>query len=233
MPFMIEPIACSRMPKCSTRPYGSPGNILGGVLRREEGRLALRSWCCWTRPGRPSRPTARAAPARCALRTSPEASRVATPFSSASNVGSASAQPSGRVRVVHPVEAAPCARGWLGRPGVELLLPLGLRASPPRSTERAGVGEDVVGDVEGLRRGRSRAPSWSPRPRRRRARSRAPCRCSAALGAGQAMIVRSSMKLGWSVTALAASSAVVQRLDVLVVRRWPSLVQSTVCTCQP
>jgi hypothetical protein len=46
------------------------------------------------------------------------------------------------------------------------------------------------------------------------------------------MIVLSSMKLGWSVTALAASIA--SRSAVTFSSYWVSpFVQSTVCTCQP
>ena len=54
-----------------------------------------------------------------------------------------------------------------------------------------------------------------------------------ALGAGQAMIVRSRMKLGLSVTALGLADRVVQRRDVLARSSVPPWVQSTFCTCQP
>ena len=54
-------------------------------------------------------------------------------------------------------------------------------------------------------------------------------------GAGQPMMVRSAMKEGRSVSAFAATSACVQRLDVLVVVALVGVAarQSTVCTCQP
>ena len=126
MPFMIAPMPCSRMPKCSTRPaYGSPVHILverscgqerrraldGGVVGLGQvGRAApqlgqhrgdrvdapRRRPCGWRRPCR--RP---------------------------SKVGSASAQPSGRVRVCSRSKSAGVGRGLVG-PGVERLVPRGL-----------------------------------------------------------------------------------------------------------
>ncbi len=53
-----------------------------------------------------------------------------------------------------------------------------------------------------------------------------------ALGAGQAMIVRSTIRLGWSVTFSAFSSAF-QTASTSSTYSLPSLVQSTVCTCHP
>ncbi len=43
---------------------GRPGTVLGGELRRARTTARPSGSCCWTRRGRPSRPTARAAPAR-------------------------------------------------------------------------------------------------------------------------------------------------------------------------
>ncbi len=53
-----------------------------------------------------------------------------------------------------------------------------------------------------------------------------------AFGAGQAMIVRSTIMLGLSVT-LSAFSSAFQTASTSSTYSWPSLVQSTVCTCQP
>src|SRR3954451_3394303 len=105
-----------------------------------------------------------------AASTSPEALRVATPFGSASQVGSFSAQPSGSVRVfIRASSAAPsgllCSQAWkpfshsacrgtLGvalLPVLEALLPLGVRALAALD-HRAGVLDDLVGDLEGLLR---------------------------------------------------------------------------------
>ena len=52
-----------------------------------------------TRPGRPSRPTARAAPGASAVSTSPDALRVATPFGVGVERRQRSSQPPGRLRV--------------------------------------------------------------------------------------------------------------------------------------
>ena len=63
MPDRIAPIACSRMPKCRVRPYGSAPT---STWRSPSGRRTWRrrSSCCWSRRGRPSRPTAPAGPGR-------------------------------------------------------------------------------------------------------------------------------------------------------------------------
>ena len=87
------------MPKCSTRPNSLPENCLVdlssgtndgspfGVVLLEPARSA-----------EPPHSSGRAG--AIALSTAPDALRVATPFGSASNEGSASSQPFGSVRVV-------------------------------------------------------------------------------------------------------------------------------------
>ena len=45
-------------------PIGAAGPLLRLPVLRQERGLAGRSWCCCSRPGRPSRPRARAAPGR-------------------------------------------------------------------------------------------------------------------------------------------------------------------------
>ena len=148
--------------------------------------------------------------------TSPDALRVATPFSSAGNDGSASSQPVGRRAGAHPVEqlvALPVALAPRRRstPATRPRPPCRARRAPRVCSRTSGATSKVCAS------GRSRGSSWSPRPRRRPARSRAPCRCPARSGAGQAITVFRAMKLGRSVTAAGLLQGVPQRLDVLLV----------------
>ena len=164
-----------------------------------------------------------------ALMTVPDAFRVATPFGSASNVGSASAQPSGSVRVCIRSKSAASADGLVVQCR-NSLVPRGL-GRLAAGHRLAGVREDVVGDLEGLvgveaedlLGGRDLVVA-----------ERGAVRLAGVLrvGAGHAMIVRSTMKLGRSVTASAFwiasySAGTSSRYSV------SSWVQSTVCTCQP
>ena len=212
MPFMIAPMPCSRMPKCSTRPAsGSPFHILVARLVGQERRRALDGGVVG--PGQ----VGRAAPqlgqlagdrvdhragglaGGHALRVGRERRAVARP-SRRAGCGSAA----GRSR-------AASAEGLRG-PRVELRRPTRPAPALPRSTQPGGCARCTSGRrPRRSGRGRSRGPSWWRRPRRRRARSRGPCRCSARSGAGQAMIVWSTMKLGRSVTACGLADRVVQR----------------------
>src|SRR5918997_5225989 len=107
MPFMIAPIPCSRTPKCSVRPYGPPDHIL--VCRsagRNDGSPLTAVLLLSARSADP--PHSSGSTGYRAASTSPEALRVATPFGSASQLGSLSAQPSGRVRLlIRASRAAP------------------------------------------------------------------------------------------------------------------------------
>ncbi len=106
---MIEPIACSRMPKCSTRPYRSPWNSLvensGGTNDGSPFGVVLLDPARSAEPPHSSGSSAASTP-----RISPDALRVAMPFSSASNDGSFAAQPSGRVRVA--IRSKSALRWW-------------------------------------------------------------------------------------------------------------------------
>ena len=99
MPFMMAPMPCSRMPKCSTRPAsGSPVHWsverLSGMKDEASSIVVLLDSARSAEPPHSSGIT----PAT-ALITAPDALRVATPLGSASKVGSASASPTGSARV--------------------------------------------------------------------------------------------------------------------------------------
>ena len=146
MPFITEPIACSRMPKCSTRPYQSPENILlacsgGRKLGSPFGVVLLE-------PARSAEPPqSSGSTGAIAVRMSPDATRVATPFSSASQLGSASVQPSGRVRVRIRSKSA-LRSPALAAQVSKSLLPGGLLGLAALDG-LPGVLDDLVGDVEG------------------------------------------------------------------------------------
>ena len=97
IPLQIAPMACSRMPKCSVRPYQPPGNIRvwcpGGM---NEGSPFIVVLLLPARSAEP--PHSSGSTGASAVRTSPEAFRVAIPLASAGNSGSAAAQPSGSRR---------------------------------------------------------------------------------------------------------------------------------------
>ncbi len=98
MPLTIAPIACSRMPKCSTRPYGSPDHSwvdhsMGMndfasliVVRFDSARSA-------------DPPHSSGSSAASALITVPDAARVETSLPGA-NTGSAEAMSSGSSRAL-------------------------------------------------------------------------------------------------------------------------------------
>src|ERR1700710_3001153 len=95
---MIAPMACSRTPKCSVRPYGPPLHIL--VWRsagRNDGSPLTAVLLLSARSADP--PPRSGGSGEIAARTPPEALRVATPLASAGQLGSFPAQPSGSVRV--------------------------------------------------------------------------------------------------------------------------------------
>ena len=163
-----------------------------------------------------------------ALITAPDALRVATSFP-ASNVGSWSAQPCGRVRVWSRSKSATSADGLVVQ--CRNAWSHSDCAALPRSTAWR-----VCSSTPG---GTSKVLSGSkPRTRLVAATSSSPSAEPWALpvfwaeGAGHAMIVRSTMKLGRSVTALALriASCRAGTSSTYLVSSW---VQSTVCTCQP
>ena len=145
MPFRIEPIACSRMPKCRVRPYGSPwphasSRSLGG----QERRLALHRGVVGLGE------VGRAAPqlgqhAASALSTSPDASRVATPLAGL-EVGSASVQPSGSSPARSRSNRA--ARSGLAGRHASKRSSHSACGAAAAVDDLAGVREHLVGDLE-------------------------------------------------------------------------------------
>ena len=142
-------MACSRMPKCSTRPYGWPGNILlcrsvGRKLGSPSGVVLLDS----ARSAEP--PHSSGIFGVIALITLPEAARVAMPLGSASQLGRSASQPG--------LSSLATSRSYSA-------LPSGLAAAQASNrdchsswaccaavAQAAGVGDDLVGHLEGLLR---------------------------------------------------------------------------------
>ncbi len=90
------PIACSRMPKCRVRPYSWPGNI--SVAFAAGTKLGSPFIVVLLDPARSAEPPhSSGMTGASAVSTSPDALRVAIPFSSASKDGIAWSRPSGRV----------------------------------------------------------------------------------------------------------------------------------------
>ena len=101
MPFMIDPMACSRTPKCSTSLQGLPGTSwsagsVGRKLGSPSGVVLLDS----ARSAEP--PHSSGNLGAIAPSTFPEAARVAMPLGSADQLGSASSQP-GSARLDQPL----------------------------------------------------------------------------------------------------------------------------------
>ena len=188
------------MPKCSVRPYWSPGNSLVGVLGRDERRLALhRGVVALGQVGR-------AAP-QLGQHRRERVEHLAGGLAGghALGVGREARQrvgPAVRQRAGRPAgRAAPCAPALASRPGVEALLPLGVQprgrarstfracASTSSSTSKVCVrveAEDSLGrrHLVGAQRRAVDLPVFC------------------LFGAGQPMIVRSRMNDGRPVSAL-------------------------------
>ncbi len=94
MPFKIAPMPCSRMPKCSVRPYGLPGHIFvwcsAGMNDGSPSMVVLFDSARSAEPPHSSGSTGASA-----VRILPEARRVPVPLGSAGKPGSAASQPSG------------------------------------------------------------------------------------------------------------------------------------------
>ncbi len=220
---------CSRMPKCSTRPaYGSVFHMaVERIFGPKDGAPSI---VVLFEPARSAEPPhSSGTRGAIALMTAPEALRVATPFGSASHVGRSASQPSGRVRVCSRSKRATSAEGL--RVQRWNLSSQAACASLPRSTARR-VWAITSGATSKVCSGSNpstflvAATSSSPRAE--------PWASPVfwADGAGQAMIVRRTMRLGWSVTdsALRRASCSAGTSS----RYWPPpWVQSTTCTCQP
>ena len=164
-----------------------------------------------------------------AVRISPEALRVATPFGSASYVGSASAQPSGSVRVdIRSKSALPS--GFFAAQASYSSCQAACSSRPRSTSDRvwASTSSETSNVWSGSKPRTFLVAATSSSPRAE------PCASPVfwALGAGQAMIVRSTIRLGLSVT-LSAFSSAFQTASTSSAYSWPSWVQSTVWTCQP
>ncbi len=142
-------MACSRMPKCSVRPYSSPGkSLVACAAGTNDGSPFMVVLLLSARSAEP--PHSSGSTGARASRILPEAARVATPLASAGKVGQR-VGPAGRQRTGgHPVPQRLALRVGL-RPGVEPGGPLGLllRAALQHLT---GVLEHLLVDLEGALR---------------------------------------------------------------------------------
>ncbi|KFC53035.1 hypothetical protein GY12_12780 [Micrococcus luteus] len=169
-----------------------------------------------------------------AVSTSPEAARVARPFSSASQDGNASAKPAGSSRPASRSYSRAFS-GWASRQAWNA-------ASHPRrySAERSAMDRAPArssGSTSKVVVGSSPRPSFRP------ATSSVPSLepwmppVFCFVGEGQPITVRSLISEGRPVSALAATRASYRAStsSVYSVTAWPwaPLVQSTSCTCQP
>ena len=114
------------------RRRGRPSNILVDAVLGAGTTAPTRWWCCWSPPGRRSRPRARASAAAIALITLPDATGWRRP---SGRRRTTAGQPRAR-----RAACAPCSRSQervrlrvRRRPGVELRRPRPLRRLQPRS----------------------------------------------------------------------------------------------------
>src|SRR6266487_5528824 len=193
IPLQIAPMACSRMPKCSVRPYMPPGNrrvwCSGGM---NEGSPFIVVLLLPARSAEP--PHSSGSTGASAVRISPEAFRVAIPLASAGNSGSTAAQPSGNRRA--DSRASSSARSGLAAAQAANVSSHSARTRLARSatmracaTVSSSAGNDTSGSNPRLRlvAATSSAPRAEP--------CASPVFCL--VGAGQAMIVRRAMRDGW------------------------------------
>ncbi len=192
---------CSRMPKCSTRPAkGSPFQFfVDRIFGMNEGAPSI---VVLLEPARSAEPPQSSGirPA-IALMTAPDALRVATPLGSAFQLGRSLSQPSGRVRVCIRSNRATSAEGLRAQavnsssqaacaslPRSTALRVCSMTSSP---TSKVRSGSKPMTRLVAATSSAPRAEPWaSP--------------VFWASGAGHAMIVRSTIRLGWSVTRSAA-----------------------------
>ena len=222
-------MACSRMPKCSIRPYGLPGSIL--VCRSVGRKLGSPSGVVLLDSARSAEPPhssgsfgaervehlARGGAGGDALGVGVPAGQAPPP-----SPGSARCRPSGRRGPSRPrwpsaqVSKPACHSAWAAAP----------RSRSFRVWARTSSSTSKV--CSGSKPSISLVAATSSLP------SALPCALPVFcfFGAGQPMIVRRLMKLGRSVTSRASSSASIRALTFS--SYWvSSLVQSMLCTCQP
>ena len=218
---------CSRMPKCSVRPYGLPGHISDWRLTgRKDGSPSIVVLLDSARSAEP--PHSSGSTGASAVRILPDVRRVPVPFGSAGKTGSAASHPSGRDPEDNRAKSDPRS-GFSFSQAANCESHSACRALPREATSRArlsassSTGKFTAGSKPriSLVAATSASPSAEP--------CAAPVFCL--VGAGQPMIVRSTMSDGLSVTALAARMASYSA--------WGSswypvpVTQSTCCTCQP
>src|SRR5665648_402659 len=220
MPFRIEPIACSRMPKCRVRPKGLPLNSL--VLcrvGRNDGSPSMEVLLEPARSADPPHSSGRTVAS--ALSTLPDADRVATAFP-AGNTGSASVQPTGRLRTA--IRSKSSARSvWLVRHSVNAWSHCACARLPRSVTARAraSTSSSTWNCCSGSKPSSSLMAATSGAP------SAEPCTAPVffLVGAGQPMIVRREMIDGRPVSALAAARAETGRPSIISLRTiigWPA-----------
>ena len=181
MPFMIAPIACSRMPKCSVRPYGPPGHILvwcsAGMKLGSPSIVVLLLSARSAEPPHSSGSTSASA-----VSILPDAARVETEFGlpsfSAGKLGSASVQPSGSVRVAIRSSSAAARSGFAAAQASNSVCHSACAAAAAVD-DLAGVREHVVVDVEVDVRVEAEDLLGLADLVLAEAPTRAPCRCSA------------------------------------------------------
>ena len=148
IPLMIAPIACSRMPKCSTRPYGFPVHSwVDRSTGTNEAAFLIVVRFDSARSAEP--PQSSGSCAARALITVPDAARVETSLPG-SNTGSASAMPSGSWRAFTRSQSAfrsGFAAAHASNACCHSALRLGGALGQP-----AGALQHLVGDDEGLLR---------------------------------------------------------------------------------
>ena len=190
MPFMIAPMPCSRMPKWRTRPCS--GSAFHSSTERSSGRNdGAPLMVVLLEPARSADPPhSSGMSGAIALITWPDAARVATPLASAGKVGSASSSPSGSSRPFIRNSSAACS-AWSAAQASYCRSHSAPHALPRSSSDR--VCSRTSSGTSKVRAGSK--PSTSLVAATSSSPSAEPCAASVfwALGAGQAMIVRSTI----------------------------------------
>ena len=203
MPFMMQPIANSRTPKCRLRPNSLPLNAFDEAdSGRKDGSPFMRVLFEPARSAEP--PHSSGSTEAMAQSTWPDAERVATALPS-SKTGSAASQPSGSFPAWRRSSRA--APSGLAALHASKRSSQSRRNAAARSAARARTAATASSSTANMASGS--APRASFRPDRASAPSFAPWMPPVFClpGVGQPMMVRTAMIDGLSVTALAALMA--------------------------
>ena len=139
---------CSRMPKCSVRPYSWPGNALVAYSAgMNDGSPFIVVLLLSARSAEP--PHSSGSTGASASSTLPDAARVAMPLASAGNSGSAVGPAVGQRAGGDPVEQRLALAGWPS-PRRRTACCHSACAARPRSIDLAGVLEHLLVDLERL-----------------------------------------------------------------------------------